>query len=125
MSDLTKALDMGPIGKDPTGRIATIEEAAGLVDLLMEDCQTCGGSGRVTDHRGRDHQPGECGQSCYAVCPVCLTRGWNPTDQAIELAVNTFWAHAADLLKPTVSSSGIDRAIELALVAVLSMGDTE
>ena len=37
----------------------------------------------------------------------------------VEVAVNTFWAHASDLLKPTVASSGIDRAIELAVAAAL------
>ena len=41
----------------------------------------------------------------------------------VEVAVNTFWAHASDLLKPTVASSGIDRAIELAVTAALGRFD--
>ena len=36
-----------------------------------------------------------------------------------KAAKNAFWAHAADLLKPTVSSSGIDRAVDLAVDVAL------
>ena len=36
-------------------------------------------------------------------------------------AKTAFWAHAADLLKPTVSSTGIDRAVDLALDAALGV----
>ena len=38
----------------------------------------------------------------------------------IEAGVNAFWSHAADLLKPTIESSGIDRAVGLAIVAAHS-----
>ncbi len=44
----------------------------------------------------------------------------NPDKKA---AVNAFWAHAADLLRPTVSSTGIDRAVEHAVDAALGFED--
>ena len=46
----------------------------------------------------------------------------NPDKKA---AVNAFWAHAADLLRPTVSSTGIDRAVEHAVDAALGVTEDE
>ncbi len=42
-----------------------------------------------------------------------------------EAAINTFWAHATDLLAPTVYSTGIDRAVELAVKTALGITEDE
>ncbi len=39
-----------------------------------------------------------------------------------EAAENAFWAHSTDLLKPTVSNTGIDRGIRIAVDAAIGDG---
>ena len=93
-----------------------------MIDL-KEDCQTCNGAGNVL--LGADRDGGS-----YGDCPECGGRGWNPTDQAIELQAEAFyddddsypekWEHQIEDVKDWYRQKS-----RVGLVAVLSMGDTK
>ncbi len=104
-------------------------DAAGLVVLLKETCQTC--------HGEWYHQAvfcpggGQEGSTCHP-CPDCAGRGWNPTAQAIYaaanvLAVNDMQKGPPDMLAeigPDLAAPYLALAKDQ-LIEVLSMGDTK
>ena len=126
-SELKQALDqLAAVDFQAIFDITLIEEAAGLVVLLKEDCQTCEGASPFCSRH--HHIP--TNNECSTVCDVCLGRGWVPTDQAIELQAEAFyddddsypekWEHQIEDVKDWYRQKS-----RVGLVAVLSMGDTE
>ena len=94
--------------------------AAGLVVLLKEDCQTCLGKGEYVTDWIPDNGIGWTKKPC----PNCDQRGWNPTAQAIEVAT----AITYQLRYIKTDDEWDDQIADItaeALVAVLSMGDSE
>ncbi len=90
-------------------------DAAGLVVLLKEDCQTCDGTGSMPLPKS-----GHLSTAAY-VCSVCAGRGWNPTAQAIEWLVPLMVE-----MEPRYSGSyaAPREAARKVIIRLLSMGDT-
>ena len=113
-----------------------ILEAAGLVVLWKEDCQTCGGTGWT-------EEPSATGTGSFQQpCDDCGGRGWNPTAQAIELLARSSyeWHRAQGMMAPhnvkvgewpewddlpDVAHSAWRAMAQVSLSAVLSMGETK
>ena len=93
-----------------------LAEAAGLVVLLKEDCQTCDGTGSMPLPKS-----GHLSTAAY-VCSVCAGRGWNPTAQAIEWLVPLMVE-----MEPRYSGSyaAPREAARKVIIRLLSMGDTD
>ena len=111
-SELKQALDQSiAYPTELAEAIEIMREAAGLVVLLKEDCQTCEGSG--IDPNFRIAKP---------PCPACGCRGWNPTDQAIEWLVPLMVE-----IQPGYSGSyaAPREAARKVIIRLLSMGDTK
>ena len=111
-------------GEGKGKHIHAFVDAAGLVVLLKEDCQTCLGTGADIDNPSSTITEGHR-------CFTCGGRGWNPTQEAIYaaanvLAVNDMQKGPPDMLAeigPDLAAPYLALAKDQ-LAAVLSMGDT-
>ena len=73
-----------------------LDAAAGLVVLLKETCQTCGGTGEARDVSGPPgYDPFRDG---WPACLVCGGRGWTIRPEATELVAHVLYKQFYDTL---------------------------
>ncbi len=125
ISELKQALDDYDAGLAAGGMVQEniepdpIVEAAGLVVLWKEDCQTCEGYGWT-------EEPSATGTGSFQQpCEVCAGRGWNPTAQAIEVLARRVADRKGVDWADDEYMGAVRRVVSDDLVAVLSMGDTK